>query len=577
MRHRPLLIGMITLLLSTWTAAQAPRVLDYQPGSEFWRSARNCGVNCMYLMLRSRVAECDYEALVAATSIDERGSTPVQLRDGAARVGFDTEIAKAAPTDLESIELPVVLYLTEFSDKMGEAGHYVVLTDLSEGGDSAHVFDGTTAMAGDVPMEKLRRAWTGILIRPVAAAEWALPRSAALLGGIAVMLLAIAALRSRRAVPGIARLAVTLAVLLPAALTAQIPSPHADAEESPARSEPAAPDLDPWMVRYAVRRSSPLAAPERADRGLDDRALESSICEFRYVDGGWTFAHERSGGDITHRQTVSFDGKTLINHRVGAPAMVLDVKGMSEQLQPNTTLYSVTYLELTGWSAPNTPATIDRALVRAVRPARCEGDPSSVEHEPDGTVRTTWSERTRGRTKTVWTSAQANGAMLRSETRQDGELVDSVVCDDWHLVGRHLWPWKVTRTHFCRGSDGRVSERVLLVEEFEVTGMWMDDRQTELANLQPSPGSVVYDSRYASEGVGKQGLVGYVVPHDPDHLFREFEASLGTRREAWSTGSTWALALGALAVAACVAYLIVRQARRRVTIATGSLEREVQP
>lgn len=147
-----------------WTYTPPTAGVEGPDGVDFWRSARNCGPNCLYLMLSGTGNDVKYEDLVAAVDVGPRGTTLPQLRDAAQSLGYDLVIYKCSPQELGTIRLPVIVHLDRESGDVSGTGHFVVLTEYNETTRVAQVFDGTTGSPELMDFETLRRMWSGYLL-----------------------------------------------------------------------------------------------------------------------------------------------------------------------------------------------------------------------------------------------------------------------------------------------------------------------------------------------------------------------------------------------------------------------------
>src|SRR6185436_5685803 len=98
--------------------------------------------------------------------VGPRGTTLPQMREAALSLGYETEIYKATPEDLENLQLPVILHLDQdAADPLG-MGHFVLLADYKTDIKQATLFDGVTGSPAAFSFEALRRMWTGYLLCP---------------------------------------------------------------------------------------------------------------------------------------------------------------------------------------------------------------------------------------------------------------------------------------------------------------------------------------------------------------------------------------------------------------------------
>ncbi len=151
---------------------EAPRA---SPEAKTWRIGNKCGINVIYLMASLLTNKPDYEQVERLVPVDEKGTTLVQMRDGARPFGLNLEIVKGTPEALLACRLPVVAH---WEEEQGSTGHYVIVLAASE--NEVQYIDGTSAMISTVSMTDFLRKWTGFLLLPSEGQRWraALPAAA---------------------------------------------------------------------------------------------------------------------------------------------------------------------------------------------------------------------------------------------------------------------------------------------------------------------------------------------------------------------------------------------------------------
>lgn len=165
-------------------------------GEAIWRAARNCGPNCLYLMLSSVGEEVSYEALTEAVVVGPKGTSLLEIRDAALSLGHDVEVYKGTPEDLAVIPLPVILHLDKETGDVQQMGHFVLLTEYDRETREATVFDGVTAAPMALSFESLRRMWSGYLLAPKAPSPLG-PFLTSMAGTMALCLVSMLFLRRR--------------------------------------------------------------------------------------------------------------------------------------------------------------------------------------------------------------------------------------------------------------------------------------------------------------------------------------------------------------------------------------------
>src|SRR5438445_4843812 len=92
-----------------WNLSETRRYLARQgPGSDV---DRECGVDCLYLFLRTRGVECSVADVRRELVIGEYGTSLLNLRQVSESLGVEARIVRAAPENLEDLPLPAVAHL----------------------------------------------------------------------------------------------------------------------------------------------------------------------------------------------------------------------------------------------------------------------------------------------------------------------------------------------------------------------------------------------------------------------------------------------------------------------------------
>lgn len=175
----PTLVLLATLLttLSTPTSLVSARHMDGEPairdlqklrslieasnvpcnlgGPAAWQSVDYCGINCAYLILKSKEIDIKYNELVKAVKeIPKGGLSLLQVKELCEKFGLICTICKDETGGLESIEPPAILHLGEPESP----GHFVCYYKKFKGR-GFQIVDGTTGI------ERIQDLYTGELPR----------------------------------------------------------------------------------------------------------------------------------------------------------------------------------------------------------------------------------------------------------------------------------------------------------------------------------------------------------------------------------------------------------------------------
>jgi hypothetical protein len=150
-----LLFIVPTLALLSNPAAAADGAKRDAEGGE-WRTAPKCGLNALYLFLKGHGYSVNYRELERLVPIGPRGSSLLEMKKAATRLGVRVDVCKATPSALTSADLP---FIAHYHGQTGSGDHYVLV--LGFDGSIVDLIDGTTALRRDVPIEHFRRDWDG--------------------------------------------------------------------------------------------------------------------------------------------------------------------------------------------------------------------------------------------------------------------------------------------------------------------------------------------------------------------------------------------------------------------------------
>ncbi|MBR2712282.1 MAG: ATP-binding cassette domain-containing protein [Bacilli bacterium] len=95
---------------------------------------RDCGVCCLYNIIRFHNGNIDLEKLRSLTKTNENGTSIYNIVETANKLGFKSKAYKCDINDLASIELPIIAYI-----KLDSYYHFVIIDDIDV--DKITIFD----------------------------------------------------------------------------------------------------------------------------------------------------------------------------------------------------------------------------------------------------------------------------------------------------------------------------------------------------------------------------------------------------------------------------------------------------
>ncbi|MGC8639202.1 MAG: cysteine peptidase family C39 domain-containing protein [Isosphaeraceae bacterium] len=122
-----------------------------------WRREKRCGVNALYgfLAIQDRsVSLADVQrVLIPGAS----GTSMLQLRDAAGRLGFPCDILRTNPEGLGKLTVPAIAHYSGVRD-----GHFVVILDVRPR--SVVVTDLTACEVKELSLDDFKRLWSGYVL-----------------------------------------------------------------------------------------------------------------------------------------------------------------------------------------------------------------------------------------------------------------------------------------------------------------------------------------------------------------------------------------------------------------------------
>ena len=117
---------------------------------------RDCGVCCLYNIIRFYNGNIDLEKLRSMTKTNENGTSIYNIVETANKLGFKSKAYKCDINDLSSLVLPLIAYI-----KIDSYYHFVIIDDIDV--DKITIFD---PIRGKLiySYESFNREWQGIII-----------------------------------------------------------------------------------------------------------------------------------------------------------------------------------------------------------------------------------------------------------------------------------------------------------------------------------------------------------------------------------------------------------------------------
>jgi hypothetical protein len=158
---RPLNIGILafTLILSHSRLAAQDTKSSLNADSRVWRSPKVCGHNCLYLFLRLRGFDVDYDSLVKELNETDGNVSLATMQTAAAGKGLKLEAYHVNTSTLQTFSMPVILHLDRMSRSGRLDGHYILL--LSKSDTATEYVDGTSGILRSVPWRDIEEKWSG--------------------------------------------------------------------------------------------------------------------------------------------------------------------------------------------------------------------------------------------------------------------------------------------------------------------------------------------------------------------------------------------------------------------------------
>jgi len=136
------------------------------PVADSWRSPENDGLNCLYILLKSRNFDTDYKGLSRRLLKSGGPATLVDLKRATEEVGAEGVIIKGDPETLKA-SLPAIAHIQDFRD--GSQG-FVLVFGMSEA--DVQLIHGNYATIDQMSQDEFRLLWSGYALRLEGRTGW---------------------------------------------------------------------------------------------------------------------------------------------------------------------------------------------------------------------------------------------------------------------------------------------------------------------------------------------------------------------------------------------------------------------
>lgn len=157
-----LLVGLLGWVTAPRAAGQAT---PPAPPSDAARTKVECGRNALYMHLRLTGRQPDYDAVTRATPIGPQGTSLLELRDAARRLGVDAAAVTMTREQLIAAPKPVVVYFQQSpfttQDEL-PTGHYVVVVGTTD--TQVQSLDGSTGRLRTNTWHRFETRWNGYVL-----------------------------------------------------------------------------------------------------------------------------------------------------------------------------------------------------------------------------------------------------------------------------------------------------------------------------------------------------------------------------------------------------------------------------
>lgn len=167
MKQGPWLLLATVSLFACWSgfaraeATDGPSQKSETAGNEpeTWRSEMHCGVNCLYVLLRSLGTNVTYDRLCEQTALGPDGTSMAELARVSGSYGVPLVAVRSGPDGIDQWPLPAIVHQQRV---MSSTGHFILLVGYN--GDVFSVLDSTTGQLKAISRGDFLEKWSGFAL-----------------------------------------------------------------------------------------------------------------------------------------------------------------------------------------------------------------------------------------------------------------------------------------------------------------------------------------------------------------------------------------------------------------------------
>lgn len=159
------LVGWIVIwicwpLASVW--AEGPRKLPAGDERELWKLVNACADNSLYLYTRLWDSQVSLDTIRNTLEVGPQGARLEDLRVLANQSGVPSRAMKVDAEQLDFVQAPFIAHMNGTMRNTGAAGHYVVVTKVSD--EHVSYLDGTTTEVVKLPRIEFAHFFSGAIL-----------------------------------------------------------------------------------------------------------------------------------------------------------------------------------------------------------------------------------------------------------------------------------------------------------------------------------------------------------------------------------------------------------------------------
>jgi hypothetical protein len=334
-----------------------PRAVDVTSN---WRSSRNSGTNCLWLLLNCAGKRVDYAELRAQTDDDDLSLDT--LRKVSLNHGLKLVPIQLTFDELRQTSSPFVLFMEP--EGIG-SGTFALLVDINQ--DKVNYIEGGGVRWVQQSRGDFRRSWSGYALTPAPATDVRFPLA---LRGLSIVGLLGAGWCIARSLSTPKQTSCVLILLLlssaPESARAVVAANNELPEDVRRALEYEAAQLAPLTVSWVLERERVDGAATMVHDGQGTRGLPGPDENRITVQAGMLYTRTDRGDQRGDVMEHSFDG---VSYFIGRPPLPnrlhqasltkMDVRWLAAR-EPQAPWFSAVYLDMVGFSIPSTSTELNR-------------------------------------------------------------------------------------------------------------------------------------------------------------------------------------------------------------------------